>query len=406
MDQVTIGARLRTLRRWRGMTQTELAGLSGLSPSFLSMVEHGQRMLDRRSHVAAVASALRVSETDLVGGPHLTPDPLQADPHGLVPPLRAALETNSLTDPSCDHARPLPELVHELHEHVEPLFAACDYVRLGKHLPQLIDELHVHTAQPKDEAAHQLALQTLIEACAYAAFRAKDLGYPDLAHIAAARAAAAADILGDPAATGKAAYARLQTMPRAGSWDRTMTMAERAVSALQPHVGDDTMRIQVLGQLTLTAAMAAAVVQNGAASAHWLSEADELAGRVPDDPARSWHSFCKTNVGVWRVAVAVERGESGQGVLDLARRVQQDKLSARRSRLAAFRCDVGRGLAREPRSRAEALRWLSRAEDIAPQRVRNSAPVRETVAYLLGRATAMAGGRELRGMAARMGVPH
>ena len=81
MDEVTIGARLRTLRRWRGKSQVELAGLAGLSPSFLSMVETGQRPLDRRSHIAALASALKVSETDLVGGPHLTPDPLQSDPH-------------------------------------------------------------------------------------------------------------------------------------------------------------------------------------------------------------------------------------------------------------------------------------------------------------------------------------
>jgi hypothetical protein len=82
-------------------------------------------------------------------------------------------------------------------------------------------------------------------------------------------------------------------------------IAPRAASALQPHVGDDGMRIQVLGQLPLTAALAAAVAQNGAASGHWLSEADELAGRIPDDPASSWHSFCKTNVGVWRVGLAV-----------------------------------------------------------------------------------------------------
>ena len=72
MDEVTIGARLRTLRRWRGKSQVELAGLAGLSPSFLSMVETGQRPLDRRSHIAALANALKVSETDLVGGPHLT----------------------------------------------------------------------------------------------------------------------------------------------------------------------------------------------------------------------------------------------------------------------------------------------------------------------------------------------
>ena len=80
MDGITIGARLRTLRRWRGMTQTQVAGLAGLSPSFLSMVETGQRPLDRRSHIAALASALKVSESDLVGGPHLTARPAAVRP--------------------------------------------------------------------------------------------------------------------------------------------------------------------------------------------------------------------------------------------------------------------------------------------------------------------------------------
>lgn len=42
MDELTtIGARLRVLRHWRGMTQAQLAGLSGLSPSFVSMIETG-----------------------------------------------------------------------------------------------------------------------------------------------------------------------------------------------------------------------------------------------------------------------------------------------------------------------------------------------------------------------------
>jgi transcriptional regulator with XRE-family HTH domain len=67
MDEITIGARLRLLRRWRGKTQTELAGLAGISPSFVSMIETGQRVLDRRSHITALTSALNVSETDLIG---------------------------------------------------------------------------------------------------------------------------------------------------------------------------------------------------------------------------------------------------------------------------------------------------------------------------------------------------
>ncbi len=43
------------------MSLDTLAGLTGLSKGFLSMVENGHRQMDRRSHVEAVANALRVS---------------------------------------------------------------------------------------------------------------------------------------------------------------------------------------------------------------------------------------------------------------------------------------------------------------------------------------------------------
>src|SRR5581483_4812284 len=119
LDEITIGARLRILRRWRGKTQTELAGLAGLSPSFISMVETGQRPLDRRSHIAALANALKVSEADLVGGPHLSTDRQQADPHGAIPALRQAFFTNTLSNPALDRARPLSELVTAVAMQVE-----------------------------------------------------------------------------------------------------------------------------------------------------------------------------------------------------------------------------------------------------------------------------------------------
>jgi len=89
----------------------------------------------------------------------------------------------------------------------------------------------------------------------------------------------------------------------------------------------------------------------------------------------------------------------------MARMIDQAKI-AYRTRQASFLADVGRGLAREPKMRDDAVRWLRRAEDAGPQHVRNHPASRETVAYLLNRARADAGGRELRGMAARMGVPH
>lgn len=369
------------------------------------MVETGRRPLDRRSHIAALANALRVSETDLVGGPHLTPDPLQSDPHLGVPALRVALQTNTLTTPVVDHARPLAELVRLVAAEIEPMRRACNYVGTGEALPDVLDELHYHVADPADEAAQQLALQTLVEACACATFTAKSLNYPDLAHLAAVRAQEAAALLGNPIYTGKADFVWLNTLPRAASRDRNLAAAQRAAEQLEPHA-TDPLGLQVLGMLSLTAALSAAAIQRGETATHWLNEAAQIARRVPDQPMDAWQSFSATNVNVWRVSVGVERGEAGGAMLKLAEQVTIDKFDRRSSRRADFFADVGRGLAREPKTRMEAVRWLRRAEEAAPQRVRNSGPVRESVAYLVGRARATAGGPELRGMAARMGVVH
>jgi transcriptional regulator with XRE-family HTH domain len=405
MDEITIGARLRTLRRWRGMTQVELAGLAELSASFVSMVENGQRPLDRRSHIAAVANALRVSETDLVGGPHLSQDRVQADPHMAIPSLRVALQSNTLWRPAVDRARPLADLRRIVFGQIEPLRRVSDYVAVGKLLPDVLDELHWHIAEGVDEAAKRSALESLVEACVVAANLAKELNYIDLASMAALRGKEAAVLLDDPVQTGKADLWWLLTLPRAGSWDRNLLAAEQSANNLEPYARDP-LGLQVLGMLTLTASLSAAVLQRGERAVQWLDEAAKLAKRVPDDPQSNWGYFSSTNVSIWRVAIGVERGEAGGAVLEMAKDIHLDLLKSVPSRRAWLLLDVGRGLAREPKTRAEAVRWLRRAEDSAPQLVRNSAPVRETVAYLLNQANATAGGRELRGMAARMGLPH
>jgi transcriptional regulator with XRE-family HTH domain len=402
----TIGARLRVLRRWRGMTQAQVADLAGLSPALLSMIENGQRPLDRRSYISALAVALRVSETDLVGGPHLSADRLQADPHMAIPALRTALQTNTLTRPAVDQARPLAELHRQVFDRIEPLRRSCDYAGLGELLPPVIDELYRHIADPADESAQQMALETLVEACAIASAVARGLNYMDLAFLAAQRAEDAAVLLSDPLQKGKADFTLLHALPRTGSWQRNLAAAEQAAEDLEPHATGPLAR-QVLGMITLTASLSAAALQQGDTASHWLDEAADIARHVPDDAVRNWKSFSSTNVAIWRVTVGVERGESGGTMLELADHVTPGMLEATPSgRRAALFADVGRGLAREPKTRADAVRWLRRAEKAAPQRIRNSPPAREAVAYLLSRTRADAGGRELRGMAARMGVPH
>jgi hypothetical protein len=262
----------------------------------------------------------------------------------------------------------------------------------------VIDELYRHIADPADEAAYRMALGALVEACVIASAVSKELNYLDLAYLAAERAEEAASLLDDPVQKGKADFMWLLTLPRVGSWDRNLIAAEQAANRLEPYARDP-LGLQVLGMLTLTASLSAAALQRG-------DRAARIGTKVSDEPMRNWQCFSPTNVNIWQISVGVERGEAGGTVLELAKGVNLDLLEPKASRRAGFLVDVGRGLAREPRTRVEAVRWLRRAEDAAPQRIRNSIAVRETVAYLLGRATATAGGRELRGMAARMGLPH
>lgn len=406
MDETdTIGARLRFLRRWRGMTQVQLAGLAGMSSGAISMIENGQLPLDRRSRISALAAALRISETDLIGmAPHMGADPQQSGPHGFIPALRTALLTNSLGRPAVDRARPAAELDAEASE-LARLFRRCDLLAVGQRMPALLDELHFAASADQGEQERKAGLGALTEACVTAAFTAKSLGYPDLAHIAALRAEDVAKLLGDPVAQGKAAFLRFHTAPRElPAWDRSRAMAEQAAAALEPHAGT-VQGTCVLGVLTLSAALASAVLQDGPAADHWLSEAAGMARRVPDDMDANWQSFGATNVAVWRSALAVERGEDGGEILRLAGAVDERKLTAG-SRRADFLADIGCGLARDTRTRPQAMQWLRRAEDAGPQRVRNSPAARDAVAFLLQRARSDAGGRELRGMAARMGVPH
>ncbi|OHV48870.1 hypothetical protein E0F15_12520 [Frankia sp. B2] len=73
-------------------------------------------------------------------------------------------------------------------------------------------------------------------------------------------------------------------------------------------------------------------------------------------------------------------------------------------RRAQFLTDFGRGLAQSRGKDKQALAVLREAERLAPELVRTHPLVRETVAVMLQRARANVGGRDLRGLAYRMGI--
>ena len=394
----TIGERLRGTRRYRGMSLQMLADRSGLSKSFLSMVENSKRSLERRSHITALADALEVSVAELTGQPYSPPpQPNGAGGHGTVPRVRMALLGSSLDEPADVQARSLDLLLAETAQ-VEALCDASNYGDFGRLLPGLLPELHV-TAVTGDERERAEALRALVRASHAAFYLLKDLGYLDLAQIAVQQARDAASRLEEPALMGLAAFVRAHALLPAGVYSAALATADRAAARLQ--ASDDPAAVELYGMLHLSAALASVSLNRpGEADVH-LAEAQATAARTGESNAYGLH-FGPTNVSVWRVALMVELGEVDKAD-EIAQTVHAELIPSR-GRQAAFYGDWGRAIAQLPRRDRDAVERLRQAERLAPEQIRNSPLVRETVSYLLTRSRAAAAGRDLQGLAYRFGV--
>jgi len=176
-------------------------------------------------------------------------------------------------------------------------------------------------------------------------------------------------------------------------------LAAEAADRLAPRLANSNAA-QVYGMLHLSSAFAAAIAERRDDARAHLAEAGQVASRTGEGGFAGL-CFGPTNLGFWRVAIAVELGEGGR-VDEIARDVHPG-LIASVSRRATYFADLGRGYAQQHRDEA-AVQTLCSAEALAPQRIRASIVVREAVGDILRRARRNAGGRELRSLARRVGV--
>ena len=209
------------------------------------------------------------------------------------------------------------------------------------------------------------------------------------------------EVLEDPVWLGYAAYLRSEAtghLDRAAHYHRCVAAAQALTSQL-----DDLDAVQACGMLHLSAALAAATQADHDTTATHLQEASALADRM-DTEVGTWANlwFGPTNVGIWRLSLAVELGEYGQAVQ--AAKAVHPELVPSTARQAVFWAELGRALIAEKRTQQEGLHLLRRAEQLSPQRIRHDIFVRETVADLLRQAQREADGRELRGLAWRLGA--
>ncbi|MFJ9370510.1 helix-turn-helix domain-containing protein [Nocardia sp. NPDC101769] len=392
-----LGRRLREIRAWRGQSLEVTAGLAGISFGYLGKLERGEKTLDNRRTVEALANALRVAPSEFNGQPWENSGAAPESYAGLVA-IESALEICELGEDPGGNLREWPEIAADLAA-VELLREATDYPAVCALAPQLFHELHA--AYVRRPAWRTDVLIGLIRCYYVLAETAKRLAVRGLPIMMVKAAQACAEELEDPAWLGFAVWLRGSisgSVSRPQQYQRAVATADRIAPSLNNH---DV--IQAYGMLNLSAALAAAVQGDRSTADTHLTEAADVARRMDTDTgqfARLW--FGRTNVDIWRSSIGMELGD-GVAAVELVADVPVESIPSA-SRRANFWSEAGRTLLAEPSRRAQGTELLVRAEATAPQQTRSDLFVREAVANQLRTASRGVGGRELRGLAYRLGI--
>ncbi|MGV9724936.1 helix-turn-helix domain-containing protein [Nocardia beijingensis] len=393
-----VGRRLREIRAWRGQSLQAVAGLAGISFGYLGRLERGEQTLTNRHTLEALARALRVSPSEFTGRPWETSDGSGMEAYAGVVAVEKALDVCQLGDDPGVQIREWPDMHADL-VRLERHRGAADYQEIGDHSPALLMELHsMYVRLPG------LRRQILIGmiGCYFAMMvMAKRLGVRGLPLLAAKAAQDCAEELDSPAWRGATMWMRgnvTGSLSRPRQYSRAVTLADELTGSL-----DDPDVLQAYGMLHLSAALAAAVQADRATAVTHLDEASGIAGRMDKDVGefgRMW--FGRVNVGIWRSSIAIELGD-GAKAIEAVQGLNLESIPDP-ARLAGFYSEAGRVMLAEQKHRNAGLELLLKAENLAPQRIRSDLFVREAVADQLRAARRDAGGRNLRGLAWRLGI--
>jgi transcriptional regulator with XRE-family HTH domain len=397
LQDPSIGERIRRRRRLRGLSLDQAAGLAGISKSYLSRLERGERSLDSWRLLTQLATVLDTSITELTGQPYAPRDREHADAHRAVVGVRLAL-----LDPEGPGVGggSISGPIEALDDQVARSWALardCDLVGQARLVPQLLQSIHRRVAlDPTAESQQALAL------IAYdASFFMRNLGEMDLAWIAADRMQKACSELDSPLWSAMAAYAQAHALYPVGAWARASSVSGTAAQRT-PVVRGQSTGAAARGSCLLVSSFANACAGNLDTARAQLEEAEEMASWLEEpNTVSSRTSFSGWNVLMHKIAVEVEAGDPASA-LDAAARINLAEVP-NLERISYMWVDVGRAYIRLDRAR-DGINAFRKAERAAPLRVRLSPVVRESVRHLVDSAHRRASGPALRGLAERCGV--
>jgi transcriptional regulator with XRE-family HTH domain len=369
-DPLKFGQRVQILRERRGMTQTQVADLLGISPHTYRKIENGQQKAPGLETVLRIAEVLRVRDlADLTGRPDTHVDLFVGPGHPRLAAVKAAIDAFPLT--TNVEPPPVAHLEARLHAAWKARHASKNHREaIGRLLPDLIRDAQA-LVRYADSAVERRQAQALL-AQTYALSQFFIAYQPDSSLLwrVAERGMVAAQESEDPHTIGVAAWLLAQAHRDSGprhydAADAVNLEAVRYLEPLLPDADDDILAIA--GALEFELGYTAARRQEtGTAWRHW-DKANDMAARLPADYYHPVTSFSRAVMGAHAVTVAVELRQGGESVRQATR--ADGNVIKSRPRRARHRIEEARGyhLDNQP---DVAVAALEKAFEAAPETIR------------------------------------
>jgi transcriptional regulator with XRE-family HTH domain len=390
------GERIRLYRRRIGLTQEQCAQLKGCTVSAWRKWESGERQVAAFSDWIEIARILRVRDLYKLTGLPVGELPEEPTEHDTVPAIRAAMVSfdPKLTEPP-DVARldKAVETAWDIWQERRP------FTQIGMLLPSLITE--VRATIPLIDGPDR---DSLLRTASMMYFLTREfttrVGAQDVSLLAADRAMAAAIKADDLDYRAASAWHVGMILAEQGHTEVVAELATDAIAELEPTLPSAApARMSIFGALHLLRAVQFARLGDEHGVAQALDVADRVAAKLGDrNDFRT--VFGPTNVGIYRVWLAVELSKPGEAI----RVAQQYDVTQLPSVERRFSYYVE--LARAYSIRGEdvaAVHMLLRAELESAEELRFNVDVRAMVRELLRRENALTRA-DLHPFADRIGV--
>lgn len=368
-NPLVFGQRMQILRTRRGMSRPVLAGLVGMSPSWVKQVETGVMKAPSLPMILRIAEVLRVRDlADLTGDQTMPTDLFIGPGHQQLPAVQAAVNAFPL---AID--QPAPSVVH-LRARLARAWSARHSSPnhrevIGKLLPNLIRDAQLAVRQA-ESAVERRALQSVLSEV-YSLTQFFVAYQPDSALLwrVAERGMVAAQESEDPHTIGVAAWLTVQAHRDAGPghFDAADSVNRTTLEYLEPFLPEADQHVQaIVGALQFEAGYTAARRGEGGEAWGCWDKARAMAERLPADYYHPITSFSRAIMAAHAVTVAVELHAGRESVRQAA--AADAHTIPSRPRRARHRIEEARGYQLDGQPDA-ALATLAKAHEAAPETI-------------------------------------